>query len=105
MKKLFVASVLAAAISANSADAADSKIAWNGLYAGVHAGSLRMNDRFSEVIGVIDSGSLKDNGGLIGGLIGYNCRNGNLVTGFEFDIGLTTASGYNDILDIRAGLN
>src|SRR5437764_4090932 len=65
---------------------------WTGFYIGVNGGYGWANSTHTDVFGVT-TGSFKQNGGLIGGTIGYNWQTSPAVLGLEGDLDWASING------------
>lgn len=64
---------------------------WTGFYVGIQGGYGFGDNKHSN--GIVTSGSINNDGGLIGGTVGYNQQFGAFVAGLEGDIGYSSFKG------------
>lgn len=86
-----VFALLAATASARAADIVEPIVeapifTWTGPYIGIQGGFAWANAGFRHDFDVFESHSSNFDGGLLGGLIGYNWQTGSFVFGAEADI-------------------
>jgi outer membrane immunogenic protein len=99
VKRIFLASLLAATLIGSAAQAAGpvsppapAVFNWSGLYAGLHAGYGWGDTVHANNIGV-STGDFGVSGGLAGVQLGYNWQSGQWVYGFEADVAWTGIDG------------
>lgn len=80
---------------------------WSGFYIGVNGGYSWATTNHTDLVGVT-SGDFRQQGGLVGGTIGYNFQSGPAVFGIEGDLdwarisGTNACGGGNCFTDVRA---
>jgi outer membrane immunogenic protein len=99
VKKFFIAFCLLLGLAVNSAQAGDASVRWDGVYLGLHAGGMWVNDQLSDDVAPI-ADTIRSQGFVAGGLLGINFQHGNFVTGFELDAskawGTSKAGAFGD---------
>jgi len=103
VRKSFVASVLALALSAGQAGAGDTPMRWEGFYIGAHAGGVWTRNQVTDT-GFQISETIRASSAIGGALLGYNFSFGNWISGFELDIGFANARASDDVFDIQSKL-
>ena len=121
MKRLLLASVSALAIG-SAASAADIPVArkapaalvmapatWTGFYLGLQGGGLHHDGDFEDILGgFFNNGKYSTHGwgGLVGGFVGVNWQQNNIIYGLESDFNWTSAKGENSypVCSVCSGL-
>jgi outer membrane immunogenic protein len=106
MKRLLLAAVGVAALTAGSALAADMPsgfsprapayvpfFTWNGFYVGLNAGYGFGQSGWTDTVTQVSTGNFDVSGALVGGTAGYNFQFGGWVFGIEADVGWSNIKG------------
>lgn len=105
MIKRSIATAFAAVLAVGAANAADfgtkkpgapavpmmAAYNWTGFYVGIQGGYGFGDNRHSN--GVVTSGAINNNGGMVGGTLGYNHQFGSIVAGIEGDYAFSNFKG------------